>query len=258
MKLWPAGDSSCLSTNMFSATSKTPTVLRERRLRCKMCRQELATRDHMLDHGQLDLPTSSQQINTGCDDDSASSSSGNAKSTMPSTISPDANDIVDVKVTSSQKLQLSDSFLVNSSKSEIATSPDSIDQPSSTTTTITRLKGPSDLASELYSNPKLAALRIRPPSHPSDPSQDSCPNPDLTQHRHPILINPKCSGYFVEPMKWMDHFLSTGSQTGKIICPNKKCHAKLGNYDWAGVCCGCKIWVTPGFCINRSKVDEFI
>ena len=46
-------------------------------------------------------------------------------------------------------------------------------------------------------------------------------------------------------MKWMEHFLSGGQLAGKIICPNKKCAAKLGNYDWAGVCCGCKQWVTP-------------
>lgn len=32
---------------------------------------------------------------------------------------------------------------------------------------------------------------------------------------------------------------------GKILCPNKKCGAKLGNYDWAGVQCSCKEWVVP-------------
>jgi hypothetical protein len=62
---------------------------------------------------------------------------------------------------------------------ELASNPDSINQPSPTT--ITRLKGPS----ELYSNPRLAALRIRSPS---------------TYTGLPILINPKCSGYFVEPV----------------------------------------------------------
>ncbi|KAJ2919631.1 hypothetical protein MD484_g850, partial [Candolleomyces efflorescens] len=71
-----------------------------------------------------------------------------------------------------------------------------------------------------------------------------------------ILTDPSCSGYFVEPLKWMDHFLKDGSLSGKIICPNARCKAKLGNYDWAGAHCGCKEWVTPGFCINRSKVDE--
>jgi dual specificity phosphatase 12 len=78
-------------------------------------------------------------------------------------------------------------------------------------------------------------------------------------------------------MKWMEHFLSSGEIAGKITCPNKKCNAKLGNFDWAGVCCGCKEWVTPvrfrmslflsseeakyllqGFCISRSKVDEVL
>ncbi len=76
-------------------------------------------------------------------------------------------------------------------------------------------------------------------------------------------------------MKWMEPFLESGELAGKIICPNKKCGAKLGNFDWAGVRCGCKHWVTPvsvrsfpvlhtnndvhqGFCINRSKVDEIV
>jgi dual specificity phosphatase 12 len=64
---------------------------------------------------------------------------------------------------------------------------------------------------------------------------------------------------------------------GKILCPNERCKAKLGNYDWAGIACGCKEWVTPvrrsfiqlfmnlpvsrtsqGFCIARAKVDETV
>ncbi|KAF5334993.1 hypothetical protein D9611_010052 [Ephemerocybe angulata] len=80
--------------------------------------------------------------------------------------------------------------------------------------------------------------------------------PHLDRSGDPILSNPACSGYFVEPLKWMDHFLSAGEHQGKIVCPNPKCKAKLGNYDWSGVGCGCREWVTPGFCINRSKVDE--
>ena len=46
-------------------------------------------------------------------------------------------------------------------------------------------------------------------------------------------------------MKWMEPFLEQGHMAGKIMCPNKKCGAKLGNYDWAGVCCSCKEWVVP-------------
>ncbi|PVF94819.1 hypothetical protein CPB86DRAFT_776477 [Serendipita vermifera] len=69
------------------------------------------------------------------------------------------------------------------------------------------------------------------------------------------LISAKCSGYFVQPLQWMK-FLEQGGTSGKIICPNERCKAKVGNYDWAGVSCSCGEWVTPGFCIHRSKVDE--
>ena len=43
----------------------------------------------------------------------------------------------------------------------------------------------------------------------------------------------------------MEPFLENGSMAGKILCPNQKCKAKIGNYDWAGVQCGCKDWVVP-------------
>ncbi|EJD00661.1 uncharacterized protein FOMMEDRAFT_22408 [Fomitiporia mediterranea MF3/22] len=145
---------------------------------------------------------------------------------------------------------------------------------------------PADLAAQLQSNPKLAALRstsglsmtpLTPltPSSTTTTSNTSNSNPNnltlgglpppkspsiqqLSSIAPPLLINPNCSGYFVEPMKWMEPFLENGELGGKIVCPNKKCGAKLGNYDWAGVCCSCKEWVTPGFCIHKSKVDEIV
>ncbi|KIL62688.1 hypothetical protein M378DRAFT_165334 [Amanita muscaria Koide BX008] len=59
----------------------------------------------------------------------------------------------------------------------------------------------------------------------------------------------------------MKSFFGAGEVAGKIVCPNKKCGAKLGNYDWAGgtlvretICSYCD----QGFCINRSKVDEIV
>ncbi|QRV75935.1 Dual specificity phosphatase, catalytic domain [Ceratobasidium sp. AG-Ba] len=116
---------------------------------------------------------------------------------------------------------------------------------------------PADLHTSLPA--KLAALR-RPSvaqafkssglSGMTPLSGSPAPSPPI------LLYNSKCSGYFVEPLKWMQPFLEKGQIAGKIICPNPKCGAKLGNYDWAGVACGCKEWVTPGFCIHKSKVDE--
>ena len=43
----------------------------------------------------------------------------------------------------------------------------------------------------------------------------------------------------------MEGMLKSGNISGKIVCPNEKCGTKIGNFDWAGVQCGCKEWVTP-------------
>jgi dual specificity phosphatase 12 len=129
----------------------------------------------------------------------------------------------------------------------------------------TQYATPSDLAAELHSHPKLAALRM-PPSL----SMTGISGPRSVVSP-PILMNPKCSGYFVEPvgvtcrfvsgnsivnysqMKWMEPFLEGGHLAGKIVCP--KCNAKLGNYDWAGVCCSCREWVTPVRCFLSLALD---
>ncbi|KAI5118504.1 hypothetical protein M0805_004004 [Coniferiporia weirii] len=143
---------------------------------------------------------------------------------------------------------------------------------------------PMDLAAQLNAHPKLAALRSPgiggvgglQPMTPIASVEAGGAEKEKEKEKEkgkggtmsdllsaaarspPLIANSACSGYFVEPMKWMEPFLEAGELAGKIICPNKKCNAKLGNYDWAGVCCSCKEWVTPGFCIHRSKVDEVV
>ncbi|KIJ36307.1 hypothetical protein M422DRAFT_212249 [Sphaerobolus stellatus SS14] len=131
------------------------------------------------------------------------------------------------------------------------------------------LHSPQELASQIH--PALAALRSSQlmSALKSSNSLGRIPmkeqSGDAVQRKMsantispPILLNATCSGYFVEPMKWMEPFLEAGNMAGKITCPNKKCGAKLGSYDWAGVQCSCKEWVIPGFCIHRSKVDEVV
>lgn len=49
------------NTPNADSSPATPGPIVRRRIRCKMCRQELATREHMLDHGQLNPPTPSTQ-----------------------------------------------------------------------------------------------------------------------------------------------------------------------------------------------------
>ncbi|KAJ7774470.1 hypothetical protein DFH07DRAFT_100311 [Mycena maculata] len=353
------GDGSLPETDMFAKYPRTPTDSApgtpggpRRRIRCKMCRQELATREHMLDHGQLGAPTPAAATPVGSRHPSmsmvsrprlgsigiGSSSSSNSRPRRPSglaeSMSMSALDTDDpppqvespedesaganIRRTPSDGMrrprlrplisgvvdQLSMSAL---SMSALETEDDSgsedgrpppaaaaatdveheqpplhsthafeaaarlgrrlsdavIASPASKSPSEQRspeTEGPpapptthfsssDDLAAQLFAHPKLRGLG------PLTPLQ-SAPKP--LPASPPILVNPKCSGYFVEPMKWMEPFLESGQIAGKIACPNKKCGAKLGNYDWAGMCCGCKEWVTPGFCINRSKVDEVV
>ena len=55
------------------------------------------------------------------------------------------------------------------------------------------LVSPAELAAQLHANPKLAALRGG--MTPQATSKSGSPMSP------PILVNPKCSGYFVEPVR---------------------------------------------------------
>lgn len=50
----------------------------------------------------------------------------------------------------------------------------------------------------------------------------------------PLLPSHMCSSYFVEPLSWMSPILESGVLAGKLVCPGKRCGAKLGSFDWAG------------------------
>ena len=56
-------------------------------------------------------------------------------------------------------------------------------------------------------------------------------------------------------MGWMDPLFDGTAVAGKLLCPNGRCKAKIGNYSWSGQRCGCGAWITPGFCLARGKVD---
>ncbi|KAF9051219.1 hypothetical protein BDZ89DRAFT_1088719 [Hymenopellis radicata] len=338
------GDGTLPPTDMFAKFPRTPTDSTpntpggpRRRIRCKMCRQELAAREHMLDHGQLGdatpanlTPASSRRPSThqppsrhpstsqprsrlGSESSRPRRPSGLSSFVDALTMSPTEDDHEEtaklaprrpsggrsgaIRPFANLSRSMMDSLSMSALETEEAVESEDDDEPEVTTdlsneagpTSVdaaaklgrrmsdavisspgdtepgqppskpeveaTQYASPGDLAAQLYANPKLAALR-GPAGMSMTPLQTNNIKPNVISP--PILANPKCSGYFVEPMKWMEPFLQNGELAGKIICPNKKCGAKLGNYDWAGVCCGCKAWVTPGFCINRSKVDEIV
>ncbi|GAA5833412.1 hypothetical protein JCM9279_001516 [Rhodotorula babjevae] len=99
--------------------------------------------------------------------------------------------------------------------------------------------GASSTSSAVRSSPSVAA--------PASSAQRVDP---------PLLSSHTCSSYFVEPLSWMSPVLETGVLAGKIVCPNSRCGAKLGSFDWAGSQCSCGAWVCPGFALNVSRVDE--
>ncbi|KAG6136409.1 hypothetical protein E4U22_003786 [Claviceps purpurea] len=65
-----------------------------------------------------------------------------------------------------------------------------------------------------------------------------------------------CPHYFVEPLSWMRGELEKGLVNGRLSCPNERCGAAVGRYDWKGIRCACGGWVTPGLSLQRARVDE--
>lgn len=90
---------------------------------------------------------------------------------------------------------------------------------------------------------------------PSTPS--AAPSTPLTRQaassEPPLLPSPACSSYFVEPLSWMSPILETGVLAGKITCPNKKCGAKLGNFDWAGTRASFPLPFSPCVCRELTR-----
>ncbi|KAK5458135.1 tyrosine protein phosphatase yvh1 [Exophiala xenobiotica] len=81
----------------------------------------------------------------------------------------------------------------------------------------------------------------KPPPH-RDPSADNSAEP--------------CAHIFLHPLSWMRETLAHGGLDGRLSCPNPKCGANIGKFAWQGLRCSCGGWVTPGFGLARSKVDE--
>ncbi|KAK1982496.1 hypothetical protein LZ30DRAFT_717293 [Colletotrichum cereale] len=65
-----------------------------------------------------------------------------------------------------------------------------------------------------------------------------------------------CGHVFVEPLSWMREELEKGALEGRLSCPNAKCGAAVGRYSWRGFRCSCGGWVTPGFSLQKGRVDE--
>ncbi|KAF4039707.1 Dual specificity phosphatase catalytic domain [Phytophthora infestans] len=81
----------------------------------------------------------------------------------------------------------------------------------------------------------------------------------LCTTRNQLTHNPanggNCVGIYVEPMHWMTKnsgFVT--SNDGKLLCPS--CNAKLGSWNWIGVKCNCKCFISPLFQLVPSRTHS--
>ncbi|KAF4462858.1 Tyrosine- phosphatase YVH1 [Fusarium albosuccineum] len=85
--------------------------------------------------------------------------------------------------------------------------------------------------------------------------------PFIVDHRPPDRTAAPaalCQHFFVEPLSWMRPVLEQGELNGRLLCPNAKCGAGVGRYDWKGFRCSCGGWVTPAFSLQRARVDDVV
>ncbi|KAJ3495287.1 hypothetical protein NLG97_g3502 [Lecanicillium saksenae] len=77
----------------------------------------------------------------------------------------------------------------------------------------------------------------------------------ITKHK-PADGSASCQHFFIEPLSWMRPELEQGTLNGRLTCPNERCGAAVGRYDWKGFKCSCSAWLTPAFSLQRARVDE--
>jgi len=259
------GEGSDLPLHMLAKFPRSPgdsgpvtPGLPRRRIRCRLCRYELATREHLM-HGAnaQNSPTASRRPSFG-EYFPISAQSRRSSSTVSSRpfISPIGSSTLEGQTTYRQS---------NVSRLTPPNTEDMPVEPSMRTTSqsTSALESDEDETIGIELHGVKASLRQagNAPRRSSNLKMTPIKNKEHVSDlgytkKSYLLTNSACSGYFLEPMKWMEPYLVVGTISGKIICPNKKCGAKLGNFDWAGMRCNCHEWVTPGFCVARSKVEE--
>ncbi|KAM0254866.1 hypothetical protein ACHAQJ_006358 [Trichoderma viride] len=72
----------------------------------------------------------------------------------------------------------------------------------------------------------------------------------------PPPTRPPCQHFFIEPLSWMRGELEKGELGGRLSCPNPKCGAGVGRYDWKGFPCSCGGREDPAFSLQKARVDE--
>ncbi|GAA5854231.1 hypothetical protein JCM8547_001745 [Rhodosporidiobolus lusitaniae] len=263
--------------------TKGQVVVRGRRIRCKMCRRELAAREHIVTHepgkGQQAFAPGRRDMAAYRIEQNKRKLDEEAKAAAPPPAASDANPSTITDPTpSTPSAPTADAPAPLPPTNPLAALRISKPPPGLRVSQplpglrVAQPRAPVSRPQPVAcSTPSPAAVSSPYPSSSTDAPSDSlfasvtstAPSPALpptatVTAEPPLLPSHVCSSYFVEPLSWMSPFLESGVLAGKITCPGKKCGAKLGNFDWAGSQCSCGAWVCPGFALSASRVDEFI
>ncbi|GAA6001555.1 hypothetical protein JCM10207_006721 [Rhodosporidiobolus poonsookiae] len=259
---------------MAKIGSKGEVVVTGRRIRCKMCRRELAAREHIVAHelgkGQQAFAPNRRDMvafRAEVEKRRAEEAQKTAPASVPQAARPAAASAPAPPTDPLAALRISRpppglrvatprGAPVARSQPVARPTPSSAPPPAQTTPSApSDSSAPADASVEVVSAPDTSTDSSMPPPAPCAAAPSPSPPPPPAAEP-PLLPSSRCSSYFVEPLSWMSPILETGVLAGKIVCPNKKCGAKLGNFDWAGNQCSCGAWVCPGFALNVSRVDE--
>ncbi|BGP08415.1 Dual specificity protein phosphatase 1 [Rhodotorula toruloides] len=263
--------------------SRGEVVVSGRRIRCKMCRRELAAREHIVAHelgkGQQAFAPNRRDMAAYRAEQEQRRQDLSKPSQPVSAAAPSAAAAASPPVNPLAALRISQPIAGNR---VVQPRPSSIPRPQPVARPQPRQAQPPSDAPIEASTSKSTSEAASAPAAAASPADSAAPPPDrdislfpstttsssaapsaqssapsnTTSSDPPLLPSPACSSYFVEPLSWMSPILETGVLAGKITCPSKKCGAKLGNFDWAGTQCSCGAWVCPGFALNVSRVDE--
>jgi dual specificity phosphatase 12 len=185
------------------------------KLRCKMCRRELAARDHVVEHeagrGQGAFTARKRRKDLG------------EREREGRTVGSTAADLnAEQKFGARSRAEEASSAASTTDADDAApaassSAPAEGAQPPG-------LRSAASLTASLP--PALAALRMGAGAANAAGAGGSR-----------MIHSAACSAYFVEPLAWMEN-LRGGEVAGRLDCPNTKCGAKLGSWDWAGMQCG--------------------
>ncbi|SCV71802.1 BQ2448_4496 [Microbotryum intermedium] len=247
--------------------NKQEVVITGRRIRCKMCRRELAAREHILAHepgkGQQafaphrrDMAAHRMEIEARRRDEMDKEEHERATPTFEAEASVEDSIVRTEKPPMTALAGLRISRPLPGLGVRAPVQRPTVSRP--------RLSPAAEFAQDHLANastPVPSESEMGGTTEPSHPEGEAVKEPEADIKAReaidpPLSPSHLCSSYFTEPLSWMSSTLESGALGGKIVCPNAKCGAKLGSFDWAGAQCSCGAWICPGFALNVSRVDE--